>query len=149
MRFSSNFGTAIHTLLVINELSKTQKVTSQKIAEQIGTSSVFLRNLLGTLKKAGLITIAPRKEKAGTTLALPLNKITLIDVLRAVEPNILFAAQNPNTRLGKRNHSGIFVNEMIFKYVGLAYTAIETEFEKITLFDTLEALEKKRSRMSF
>ena len=146
MRFSSNFGTAIHTLLIIGEFSKTQKVTSDVIADHLGTNPVLVRNLLGMLKKAGFISIAPRKDKAGTTLARPLCQITLFDVFEAVEPTYLQDLNGSSTRLARRSHTGIFANEIIFEYVRIAVDAVRDEYGKVTLADTLTALEIKEAQ---
>ena len=149
MRFSSNFGTAIHTLLIISEVSKTQKVTSDVIADHLGMNPVLVRNLLGVLKKVGFISIAPRKDKAGTTLARPLCQITLFDVFEAVEPNCLQDLNKSSTRLAKRSHTGIFANEIIFEYVRIAVDAVRDEYSKITLADALAALEIKESESPY
>ena len=53
------------------------------LAESIGTSPVMVRMLMGMLKQAGIISST--KGKTGITLARPLQKITLLDLWRAVD----------------------------------------------------------------
>jgi len=145
MRFSSNFGTAIHTLLIIHEYTQTQKVTSDIIADTIGTSPVLIRRLLVLLKKAGFISVAPRKEKAGTTMAKPLKDITLYAVFEAVEPNHTQELHASSIRLGNRCFSGLYTNEIIAGYINITLNSIKDGLDKITLADTLTALEIKEA----
>jgi len=145
MRFSSRFGTAIHTLLLISEYSKTQKVTSDFIALQIDISPVSVRKLLGDLKKAGIVNIAPRKEKEGTTIARPLNKITLLDIFMVAEPNQKEDINIPSTRHANTCYSGIYVNEIILDYADTALKAVFDAFAKITLSDAFDTLKKKEA----
>lgn len=146
MQFSSNFGTAIHTLLIISEYSKTRKVTSEVIAEQLGTGSVAVRRLLCILKKAGFIRVAAsRKEKEGTTMARPLEEITLLDIFEAVEPDCLKIMSASSTRLSNISYTGIYANEIISGYVKTAINAVRSEFGGITLADTLAELKEKEA----
>jgi len=145
MRFSSRFGTAIHTLLIIHEGCKEQKVTSDFIAEKIGKSSVFVRTLLGDFKKAGVVYIAPRKEKEGTKLARPLNKITLFDIFEIVEPDHLKNLCETSTRIFHRCHAGQYVNEIISGYLEDVIDVVRAELKKTTLADTLASLEMREA----
>jgi len=145
MRISSRFGTAIHTLLVIHERSQTQKITSEFIAQQTGVIPVTIRKLLGDFKKAGIVKIAPRKEKEGTTIARSFDQITLFDILMVVEPNLKEEVVIPNTRNANTCYSGLYVNEAITEYVDVALNAVYNEFKKITMEEVLATLLKKES----
>lgn len=96
MRVSTLFPIAVHSLVVIavfsgngnvppdlqDQLPK-RKVTSEFVAGSTGSNPVIIRNILGRMKKAGYISIAP--GKGGTTLAKPAKEITLWDIYRTVE----------------------------------------------------------------
>jgi len=59
------------------------RVTSEMVAESVGTNPVVIRNIYGELKKAGILYI---QRGTGTTeLAKSPNEITLWDVYQAVE----------------------------------------------------------------
>ena len=145
MKTNSDFGMAVHTLLIIHEYSKTQKVTSVLIAEVLGTNPVLVRNLIGKLKKAGFIAVAPRKEKAGTTMARSLADITVLAVFEAVEPDYVNLLLAPSIRFSKHSYTGMYVNEMITDYINTAVCSIRASLGSITLADTLAALEKKEA----
>jgi DNA-binding IscR family transcriptional regulator len=53
------------------------------MAGSIGVNPVVVRNVTGMLKRAGLVRT--QQGVAGTWLARPLSKVTLLDVYRAVE----------------------------------------------------------------
>ena len=140
MRLNSDFGTAFHALLIISEQSKVQKVTSDVIADFLGTTPVLVRRLLSKLKKAGFISIAPRKEKEGTTLAMQLSDITLFDLFAAVEPDYMNAIHEPTTRLAKCSQTGVYSNQILTGYVNIAINSLKESFGKITLADALAEL---------
>jgi len=143
MRFSSRFGMAIHTLIIIHEGCKKTKVTSEFIAGRIGTSSVVVRTLLGDFKKAGIVRVAPRKEKEGTKLARPLNKITLLDVFDVVEPNHINDLCEPSTRIFHRSHAGELLNNIISGYLEDIVDVVRDKLKETTLADALDSLEKE------
>ena len=143
LRLSSNFGTAIHMLLIIHEETKKQKVTSDIVAEILGTSPVSARGLLLILKKAGFITIAPRKEKEGTRLAKPLNEITLFDIFDTVEPGHVSKFIDLNTKRSTNTYTGQHINDIISGYVEVALDGVKERLSNITLADALAALESK------
>jgi DNA-binding IscR family transcriptional regulator len=145
MRFNSYVGTAIHVLLIISEESANQKVTSDVIAKKIGISSDRVRRLISVLKKAGFINVAPRKEREGTTMAMPLEKITLHDVFHAIEPNFAKEVIAPSTRLANTSYTGMYVNEIITGYMTEVVHTLKALWEKITLADTLAELKKKET----
>lgn len=145
VKMISNFGTAIHTLLIIHEFSKTQKVTSEVIGGVLGANPVVVRQLLPKLKKAGFISVAPRKEKAGTTMAKPVDQITLFDVFKAVEPNYMQKLIKNVTWHSHISQTGIFANEIIADYIKIILNGVKEEMEKITLADALAELIQKET----
>ncbi|WP_075366062.1 Rrf2 family transcriptional regulator [Desulfosporosinus metallidurans] len=59
MRVSTRFPIAVHALVLIATFSDKLKMTSDVIAGSTGCNAVSIRNILGTLKKAGIVSIAP------------------------------------------------------------------------------------------
>lgn len=145
MRFSSRFRTAVHTLLIIHEYSKEKKVTSEIIAEIVGTSPVVIRNLLGQLKKAGFISVAPNKGTSGTTIAKPLEEITLLDVFSVVETDYKKEVEEIHNRTANRSYTGQYLNEIMTGYVLNVFDLIERELAKKNLREILDTLVEKEA----
>lgn len=78
---NSRLAVAIHILAVL-EFNKDEHVTSEFLAQSIGTNPVVVRRLAKMLEKAGLIQI--HAGVGGSELAKPLEQIHLIDVYHAV-----------------------------------------------------------------
>ena len=75
-------GTHILTLLA---LERGENLTSQQIAGSVNTNPVVIRRLLGLFRKAGLVE-SKKGIGGGWVLLADPEQITLLDVLRAVEP---------------------------------------------------------------
>ena len=83
MQFSSRLPIATHILLAIALFGDEQKFTSNVLAGSTGVNPVIIRNTLGMLKAAGLVSVEP--GVGGATLTKEPSEITLLDVFRAVE----------------------------------------------------------------
>ena len=81
---SSKLSVGIH-MLTIFALKRGEPLTSEFIAGSVNTNPVVIRRLLGSLRDAGIV-----ESKAGVgggwVLLVAPERITLLDVLRAVEP---------------------------------------------------------------
>ena len=84
MQISSRFTVALHIFTCIEYFTPTHRVTSDFLAASINTNPVIVRRILGQLSKAGLIKVA--RGTGGIEITRPLDKITFLDVYRAVEP---------------------------------------------------------------
>lgn len=97
MQISSRFTMAIHMFACIDTFTDI-KMTSDFLAASIGTNPVIIRKLLGQLKAAGLVEVA--RGTGGVTITKPLNKITFLDVYKAVEcapdEELFHFHENPN-----------------------------------------------------
>jgi Rrf2 family protein len=82
---SSKLSVGIH-MLTIFALKRGEALTSEFIACSVNTNPVVIRRLLGALRAAGLV-----ESKAGVgggwSLLVDPERITLLDILRAVEPH--------------------------------------------------------------
>ena len=83
MQISSKFTIGVHLLVVIDYLSDSEKVTSNVLAGSIGVNPVIVRNVMGSLKEAGIIDIS--QGKSGITLKKKLDEITFYDIYKAVD----------------------------------------------------------------
>ncbi|MCQ4635172.1 Rrf2 family transcriptional regulator [Anaerovorax odorimutans] len=78
---------AIRTVLYLAENDRI--VASSEIAEKMAIPRKYLINIIGTIKKAGLID-THKGQQGGYSLKLPPEEISLYDIIRAMEGEIAF-----------------------------------------------------------
>lgn len=132
MKVSVRFTAAVHTLLCIHFFEGAERVTSEFISGSTGVNAVIIRKVLLQLQKAGLVETAP--GVGGSHLAQPADKITLLDVYKAINDNdeerIVFSFHpepNPLCPVGRNIH------RLLDPALNSAQTALEMELEKTTL----------------
>lgn len=81
MRINTRFTVAVHMLALI-ELNKSQPSTSELMALSVGTNPVVIRQMMSSLKRAGLIET--QNGVPGSHLAKSAEEITLLEIYRAV-----------------------------------------------------------------
>lgn len=140
MQISSRFTLAIHIFACIDTFGNEYKVTSDFLAGSTNVHPVIIRKILGQLKAAGLIEVA--RGTGGTTVTKPLDKITFLDVYRAVEcvenGELFHFHENPSTScpVGRNIHH--ILDDKIIR----VQTALENELAAITLADIKRDTEK-------
>ena len=109
-----------------------ERVTSEFISGSTGVNAVIIRKVLLQLQKAGLVETVP--GVGGSHLARPADKITLLDVYKAINDNdeerIVFSFHpepNPLCPVGRNIH------RLLDPALNSAQTALERELEKTTL----------------
>ncbi|MDE6789845.1 MAG: Rrf2 family transcriptional regulator [Ruminococcus sp.] len=129
MQFSSRLTIATHILLCIETFKDDYKVTSNFLAGSINTNPVIVRNILGLLSSAGIVEI--KAGVGGASLAKSPNKITLLDIFKAVEKeeSLFHFHENPNPQcpVGRTVHS------VMDEKLDNIQSAMENEMDKITL----------------
>ncbi|NCB90985.1 MAG: Rrf2 family transcriptional regulator [Clostridia bacterium] len=83
MQISSRFTIAVHVFVCIITFEGQYKTTSDFLASSVNVNPVVIRRLLQQLKSAGLIEVT--RGSGGATIAKPADKITLLDIYKAVE----------------------------------------------------------------
>lgn len=142
MRVASRFAIGVHILTLLGTTDNGEN-TSEWMAGSIGVNPVIVRNVTGMLRRAGLVTT--RQGVAGAHLAVPLSKITLLDVYRAVDAvdeGDLFAVHtnpNPNCAIGANIQATL---EHVF---GEAQRAMEARLGGITLEDVVHDMRGRRA----
>lgn len=87
---SSKLSVGIH-MMTIFALKPGEALTSEFIACSVNTNPVVIRRLLGSLREAGIVE-SKTGVGGGWSLLMDPSHITLLDILRAVEPqNEIFA----------------------------------------------------------
>ena len=132
-QISSRFSIAVHILTLIAHSPK--ECTGDFIAGSVNTNPVIIRKIMGMLKKAELVEVRP--GVGGASLLREADRITLLDVLRAVEvieDDSLFNFHdepNVNCPVG-RNIEAALRKEMLE-----AQTLMEKKLNQVTLEDLI------------
>lgn len=138
MQFSSRLPIAVHVLLAIVEFEGKEKTTSVFLAGSVNVNPVIIRNTLGQLKAAGLITV--KAGEGGSSLAKEPGDITLLDVFHAVEKeeDLFHFHENPNPDcpVGKNVHA-VLNNKLL-----TIQEAMFRQMRSITLQDLIDDMNK-------
>jgi Rrf2 family protein len=98
MRINTKCSLALHVLVLIAVFSDKHKMTSNIIAKSTGSNPVIIRNLLGSLKQAGIVNV--QRGAGGAALNMDPKEITIWQVCAAVAPdsleNLIGLHQNPS-----------------------------------------------------
>ena len=135
MQISSRFTIAVHIFACIDTFKKDQKITSDFLSASINVNPVIIRKILSSLKKSGLINVL--RGTGGTTIAKPLDQITLLDIFQSVEcledGKLFHFHENPNANcpVGKNIHS--ILDDKLLR----VQKAMENELASITLEDVI------------
>ncbi|XEC95141.1 Rrf2 family transcriptional regulator [Paenibacillus tarimensis] len=128
-KISSRFSVAVHILSILSMAP--EPCTSDLIAGSVNTNPVIIRRLIGKLKKAGMVRV--KAGTGGATLIKSPDRITLLDVYRAVEvveEDALFNFHdhpNPDCPIGA-NIEAVLRENML-----RAQSALENELSQVTL----------------
>ena len=140
MKLTSKFTIAVHILTAIEYFGNTETVTSQFLAGSIGANPVIVRNIVGDLKKAGMIDIS--RGKSGMSLAENLKNITLYDVYKAVnavaESGLFHFHESPNEHCPVGRH----IHEALGGKLSRVQTAMEEELRRMTVADVAGDLKR-------
>ena len=136
MQISSRFTIAVHIFACIDTFGKDQKITSDFLSTSINVNPVIIRKILSSLKKSHLLNV--QRGTGGTTIAKPLDQITLFDIYQSVEGvengELFHFHENPNNNcpVGKNIHN-ILDNKLM-----RVQKVMEDELSSITLKDVIE-----------
>jgi Rrf2 family protein len=137
MQFSSRLPIAVHILLAIVEFEGKEKTTSTFLAGSVNVNPVIIRNTLGQLKTAGLVTV--KAGEGGASLAKDPKDITLMDVFNAVEKEemLFHFHENPNPEcpVGKNVHA--VLDRRLFSI----QEAMQKQMDSITLQDLIDDMD--------
>ena len=134
MQFYSRLPVAVHILLEIVEFEGREKTTSTFLAGSVNVNPVIIRNTLGQLKAAGLVTV--KAGEGGASLVKDPKDITLLDVFDAVEKEeaLFHFHENPNPEcpVGKNVHA--VLDRRLFSI----QKVMQEQMKSITLQDLID-----------
>lgn len=131
MQITSKFTIAVHIITAIDYFKDSEKVTSSFLAGSVGANPVIVRNVMGDLKKAGIIDIS--RGRSGIGLSRKLDEITLFDVYKAVDcvndEGLFHFHENPSPYcpVGRNIHKALD------EELQSVQDAMENQMRKITL----------------
>ena len=92
----TKFSVAVHVLILVSE--SPHPMTSDQMAESVGTNASYIRKILALLKKAGIVD--GHRGVSGYSLLVASDQLTLLRIYRAVteeeQTHILDIHQNPS-----------------------------------------------------
>ncbi|WP_068500616.1 Rrf2 family transcriptional regulator [Paenibacillus kribbensis] len=138
-KISSRFSMAVHILSMIT-LDPLYS-TGDRIARSINSNPVVIRRIMAQLKKAGYIET--KSGVAGASLRVSPERLTLLDIYRAVESvegNQLFNFHkdpDPNCSVGMN------IESVLVPQLSHAQMAMENELAFVTLAQIVEQLRAK------
>lgn len=134
----TKFSTAIHSLILISE-SKIP-MSSEQIAQSVGTNSSYIRKVLGLLKKNGLIS--SHQGKSGFYLNFEPGEITLLKIYRSVNSNLFFDIhQNPSDQCIVGRH----IKTTLTSLLDSLESSIDKELSNKTLADCITLMKEDLS----
>ncbi|MPW26298.1 Rrf2 family transcriptional regulator [Alkalibaculum sp. M08DMB] len=134
MRLSTKGRYGVSAMYELSTYYDERSVSLKEIAQKQEYSMAYLEQLFSTLKKERLIT-SQRGAKGGYKLAKPPEKITVGDIMRALEGPIELSECVGGSEDYKCNKSSICVTKDIWKEVN---DSINTVIDNITLKDLLD-----------
>ena len=140
MQISSRFTIAVHIFACIDTFGKDQKITSDFLSTSINVNPVIIRKILSSLKKSHLLNV--QRGTGGTTIAKPLDQITLFDIYQSVEcvenGELFHFHENPNPQcpVGRSIHT------VLDGKLEQVQKAMEKELNSITLEDVEMDIQK-------
>jgi Rrf2 family protein len=136
MTTSSRFPMAVH-LLVVLARHEGDRVTSNVLAQSIGTNPVIVRRLLLALQRANLVDTT-KGAAAGSRLHCSPRRIDLAQVYRAVEESDPFCI--PSRKANPSCPIGSCIGPVLAGIIASAQQALERELRKVTIANILARL---------
>ncbi len=139
MQFSSRFPIAVHVLLALALFQDQVKATSAFLAGSVNVNPVVIRNVLGQLKAAGLVSV--KAGEGGASLAKAPRAISLKEVFQAVEKRepLFHCHDNPNPNCPVGRHVRALLEGQIEAIQG----AMAEKMASQTLQDLMVRLEER------
>jgi Rrf2 family protein len=110
----SKFNFAIAALIEIQKSGSTGPIGAREIAEATGLSKRYLEQVLGFLKKAGIVT-SIRGKHGGYELAISPDRLQLSDIWRATGEDISVPANEAALAVAEDGFSGTRAIAAIWK----------------------------------
>ncbi|MBO0454466.1 Rrf2 family transcriptional regulator [Candidatus Enterococcus murrayae] len=138
MRISTKTSIALH-LLILLDVFKEQKLTSELLAMSIGSNPVVVRNTLGRLKKAGIVDV--QRGTGGAALVTAPEDISIWRVYQAVDTVSLDALVGVHPNPSPDCPVGSKINKLLEKPYLAISDAVQEAMSNYTLKQLLDEYE--------
>lgn len=141
MSQSTRFSVAIHILVSLTLQRRDERLNSESLAWSIDTNPSMVRRILASLNRAGLVS-STAGPAGGSKLAKDPRRITLMDVLQAVElkPSSSVHAPNPECPLGA------VLDEPLSAVLGEAEKASQRVLAQKTIYGVAQMARRRIAR---
>lgn len=141
MAANARFAIAVHTLGML-AFADRMPVSSERIAESVGTNPVTIRRIVQALTRAGLVE-GRMGPSGGARLTRPPGEITLRDVYRAVDEGEVFALP----RSGGNACCGMSqaVRPVLEEIFAEAAAALEDSLGRLTVAAVIGRVQERRA----
>ena len=138
----TRFSSAIHMLILISEAET--PMTSEEIAESVGTNASYIRKVTSLLKRKGVIE--SKRGVSGFQLAIPSKQLLLFDVYEAVsesdQVHMFDLHQNSNDQCIVGRH----IRPVLSDVFRSAEEKAEQELKDTTLADCIDKMQELAGR---
>lgn len=138
----TRFSSAIHTLIMI--AGAETPMTSDQIAESVGTNASYIRKITGLLKKQGIIE--SRQGVSGFTLLVEPEELSLLRVYQAIaeteQVHVFDLHQNPNDECIVGHHIRPVLTDVFREIEAKA----EQELKTTTLADCMQKMKAEMDK---
>lgn len=135
----TRFSSAIHILIMI--AGSDQPLTSEAIANSVGTNPSYIRKVTGLLKKKGLLD--SRQGIHGFSLLIPPEELSLYTIYQAIndsdEVHVFDLHQNPNDECIVGRH----IRPVLAEAFREVEEKAERQLKQTTLADCMEKMRKE------
>jgi Rrf2 family protein len=91
-RINNQFSVGVHIMTALGDRQR-EELTSAVVTASVGAHAALVRRVLSKLVKAGLVR-ASRGRNGHSSLAKPANRISLLDIYKALDPPPVFSIHN-------------------------------------------------------
>lgn len=143
MQISMKCSIAVHCLIFIYEAKGIAKVTSSLLAQSTGCNPVVIRNIISSLKKAGIITVA--RGTGGAELCKDPSEVTLYMIYSSLEPSGLSSLIGIHQCQGRACPVAKNIQYVLNKPYQKIEESIRKTMENITLKSMIDDFHNKMS----
>lgn len=140
MASNSRLAIAIHTAGMIAVMGECGNVTSESIAESVGTNAVVVRRIISSLVKSGLVEVQ-MGTGGGSRLSRSPRDITLAEIYLSLEEGPLF--QVPPLDKSHECTMGIVVRPIISEILLDAEHDLMKKLQSISLADVMTRVKSR------
>ena len=140
MQLSSRLTMAVHLCVCLVYFQDSETVTSSFLAGSIGANPVIVRELVGQLKQAGIVSAS--RGKSGMGLAKPAEDVTLFDLYQATESVPEGGIFRFHARPNELCPVGRNIHRTLDGHLADAQRALERELAAVTLAEVIADVQK-------